>query len=108
MRRMLGKGLLAVLAAAASCAAASEAEHHVAIAGYKYSPAEIRIKPGDTVVWTNGEKRTSHSILFKATGEESERLFPGETWSKVFPHAGRYDYTCGPHPEMLGVVIVGE
>ena len=41
-------------------------------------------------------------------GRESERLFPDESWQREFTQAGRYPYTCGPHPEMKGVVIVVE
>ena len=81
----------------------------VIIQNYRFEPAEVRIRSGDTVRWTNQEKRTSHSVLFPAeNGLESERLFPDESWQRQFPKAGRYDYTCGPHPEMKGVVIVGE
>lgn len=84
------------------------AEHEVQIMGYKYDPAELTIKRGDTVVWVNREKRVSHSVLFTGSGEESERFFPDEKWSRVFDEVGRFEYRCGPHPEMLGVVIVND
>lgn len=88
---------------------AGAATIEVGIQDYKFTPAEVTIRVGDTVQWTNHEKRTSHSVLFPAeNGLESERLFPDESWQRQFPKAGRYDYTCGPHPEMKGVVIVGE
>jgi plastocyanin len=81
----------------------------VTIADYKYAPAELRVKPGTTVKWINGEKRTSHSILFLGPdGFESERIFPGESWSRTFERPGSYPYRCGPHPEMKGVVEVAE
>ena len=81
----------------------------VAIQDYKFTPAEVTIRVGDSVQWTNRERRTSHSVLFPAeNGLESERLFPDESWQRRFSKAGRHDYTCGPHPEMKGVVIVGE
>lgn len=48
----------------------------------------------------------SHSVLFNATGEESERFFPGERWSRKFDEPGRFEYRCGPHPEMQGVIVV--
>ena len=68
---------------------------------------EILVKPGDTVKWTNMEKRTSHSVLFPAeNGLESDRLFPGESWQRTFGAAGSYAYRCGPHEEMKGVVRV--
>ncbi len=81
----------------------------VGIEKYTYTPAEVTIRVGDTVKWVNREKRTSHSILFpQEGGRESERLFPDESWQREFTRAGRYPYTCGPHPEMKGVVIVVE
>ena len=78
----------------------------VEIVDYRFMPAELRIRAGDSVRWINREKRTSHSILFPATGQESERLFPDEHWEKLFERAGLYRYRCGPHPEMEGVVHV--
>lgn len=81
----------------------------VQIEGYKYAPAEVSIKVGDSVRWVNREKRTSHSVVFPAEGGlESERMFPDESWQRRFEKPGRYDYHCGPHPEMKGSVIVGE
>lgn len=81
----------------------------VRIQGYAFTPAEITIRVGDSVRWTNDEKRTSHSVLFpREGGLESDRLFPQESWQRRFEQPGRYDYHCGPHPEMKGVVVVGE
>ena len=81
----------------------------VRIADYKFVPAELKVKVGTTVRWLNGEKRASHSILFLGDGGfESERIFPGEAWSRTFDKPGRYEYRCGPHPEMKGLVEVGE
>lgn len=81
----------------------------VRIESYRYDPEEVRIRKGDTVRWLNAEKRTSHSILFPAEGGlESERMFPGESWQRRFDKPGRYDYRCGPHPEMKGIVVVAE
>lgn len=85
------------------------AEYVVEIREQKFQPDTVRIKTGDTVRWVNQEKRTSHSVLFKgAPSLESERLFPGEAWSRRFDVSGTFPYTCGPHPEMLGVIEVGD
>lgn len=97
--------LLALVAFAVS----AETTVEVGIEQYRFTPAEVSIRAGDTVRWVNREKRTSHSVLFPAEGgRESERLFPDENWQRRFDQAGRYPYTCGPHPEMKGVVVVGE
>ena len=81
----------------------------VRIEGYKFVPQEVSIKAGNSVRWSNHEKRTSHSVVFPAEGGlESERMFPDESWQRRFDKAGRYEYHCGPHPEMTGIVLVGE
>ena len=95
-----------VLALALMAGTTVAAEHQVQIYKYAYTPAELTIQPGDTVTWVNAEKRVSHSVLFSATGEESERFFPGEQWSRRFDQAGRFEYRCGPHPEMKGLIVV--
>ena len=79
----------------------------VVIQNYRFEPAEVRIRAGDTVRWINREKRTSHSVLFASEqGGESERFFPQESWERRFDAPGTYSYSCGPHPEMKGVVVV--
>lgn len=79
----------------------------VSIINMKYEPEVLTIKPGDTVRWVNKEKRTYHSVLFKAEGlPESQPLFPGETHERRFEQSGSYPYECGPHPNMTGQVVV--
>jgi plastocyanin len=108
MRASISLLAAAVLAAAALPAAAQGAVE-VRIDKYQFEPKEVRVKSGTTVKWINDEKRTSHSVLFTgAGGFESERMFPGESWERKFDKPGTYPYTCGPHPEMNGVVEVAE
>jgi plastocyanin len=98
---LLGLGLLTV------CAPAPGAQTvEVQIRDYRFEPATVTIRAGDTVRWINAEKRVSHSVYFTSPALESERLFPGEAWSRTFPEAGRQPYRCGPHPEMEGMVVV--
>lgn len=88
-------------------AAAGDETVEILIQDYKFAPALLSVKAGTTVNWTNREKRTTHSLLFgDPPGFESDRLFPGESWRRVFDTPGRYPYQCGPHPEMKGVVVV--
>lgn len=92
-----------------SFSALADSVAEVRIESYKFLPPAVTIKAGDSVRWTNHEKRTSHSVVFPAEGGlESERMFPDESWQRRFDKAGRYEYHCGPHPEMTGVVVVGE
>ena len=71
----------------------------------------MTVKKGTTVRWVNVEKRTSHSVWFKAAGKaESDRLFPEEHVEVTFDlPPGEYPYLCGPHWEkedMRGTVTV--
>lgn len=92
-----------------SLSAGADPVAEVRIAAYRFQPPVITIKAGEIIRWVNHEKRTSHSIVFPAEGGlESERLFPQESWERRFDRPGRHDYHCGPHPEMKGVVVVGE
>lgn len=101
--------VLSVLMGLPVAATCDELAHAVAIRDYTYIPAELSIRTGTTVVWTNDEKRTSHSVRFVGDdGFESERIFPGESWSYTFSTPGTYVYSCGPHPEMHGTIIVAD
>ena len=81
----------------------------ITIAKMKFEPQQFKVKTGTTVKWVNNERRTNHSILFAQEGfPESERLFPGESWQRTFDKPGVYPYICGPHPDMTGVVEVGD
>lgn len=85
------------------------ADHVVTIRDSMFMPETLHIKVGDTVRWENHEKRTSHSVLFKEpTSYESERMFPGEHYSQRFDKPGRVVYSCGPHPEMRGIIDISE
>ena len=90
----------------------SQEEGVTVVTMYKYNfcPAEITVKVGTTVRWVNVDKRTSHSVLVKGSGEpESERAFPEESVEFTFLVPGDQDYLCGPHWEthdMIGMVTV--
>ena len=103
----LAKPVPGLLALVFACTVLAQQTVEVKIQDYKFLPAEVRIKAGDTVKWINREKRPSHSVLFPAeNGLESERMFPGEHWSRTFTARGSHAYRCGPHEEMKGMVHV--
>ena len=79
----------------------------VDILKFKFTPADITINKGDTVIWVNQEKRQYHSVWFEQLGEpEPDYFFPGESFSRKFNEIGDFPYRCGPHPKMLGQVTV--
>ena len=92
--------------------ASSEEEGVTIVTMYKYNfcPSQITVPVGTTVRWVNVDKRTSHSVLVKGSGEpESDRVFPEESIEFTFLLPGDQDYLCGPHWEtrdMIGMVTV--
>jgi len=79
----------------------------VRIEKMKFVPEEVRIEKGDTVLWKSYEKRGYHTVWFKDEGvAESEPMFPEESWKRKFTKSGEHPYICGPHPDMVGRVIV--
>ena len=59
------------------------------------APREVRIRPGQVVVWVN-EDPPVHT----ATGEgwDSGMLEEGERFARRFDAVGEYPYRCTPHP----------
>ena len=80
---------------------------HVDIKKFNFIPQQLTVAVGDTVVWTNKEKRQYHSVWFKEAGdEEPDYFFPDETYQRTFSQAGTFNYICGPHPKMTGIITV--
>lgn len=80
-----------------------------------FTPKEIRIDPGDRVVWRNSGAAT-HSATSELSeskgGFDSGKMSPGDTFSHQFNEEGYYFYYCkfhgSPRAGMWGVVIVGD
>ena len=77
----------------------------VLIKGFKFVPAEVNIKVGETVVWTN-EDTAPHTVESSDGTLRSDELAKDDTYSHTFTKAGKYDYICGIHPSMKGSVAV--
>ncbi len=112
MHKVVFNTFLALLLCFSSIAmAAPEATDKpiVLIQKMKFIPQEITIKRGESVHWINREKRQYHSVWFETSGDpEPDYLFPDEGYTRSFERVGSFDYRCGPHPEMIGIVHVVE
>ena len=93
-----------------------EAETHaVSMKFFAFDPAEVTIKVGDTVTWTNDEpsKVDHHMMSGTVDAEDMGELFDEEiefeeSFSYTFDEAGEFDYHCHIHTSMTGKVIVEE
>lgn len=72
--------------------------------GSSFSPANIKIKKGTTVTWTNKDS-VQHDVApddpspaFKGSGR---LLSKGESYSFTFNTVGKYTYFCTPHASFM-------
>ena len=84
----------------------SNENHDVSITDDKdFSPEDLTINVGDTVVWTNNDD-SPHTVTADDDEFNSGNLAEGATWSYTFTEAGTYDYHCNYHSSMTGSVTV--
>ncbi len=77
----------------------------VQIVNFAYTPANIQVKAGTTVTWTN-QDTAPHSVTFKNGMKDSGILQQGQTFSYTFTTPGTYQYYCTVHPYMTATVTV--
>lgn len=88
-------------------------EVQVSIKNFQYTPSNITIKKGTTVVWTN-EDGVGHNVVSNsdapAGGPPSEAPLLGKNQQFTFTYdfVGTFGYHCTPHPNMTGQVTVIE
>lgn len=76
---------------------------NITIKNFAFTPAELNIKKGDTIVWTNDDS-APHQI--SGSGIQSEILSKGQSFSFTFGATGTFDYICSLHPSMKGKINV--
>jgi plastocyanin len=76
----------------------------VAIADFKYDPAELSVPAGTTVSWMN-EDGAPHTVTFD-DGPDCGRLSQGDSTALTFDTPGEYSYFCALHPNMRASVTV--
>jgi len=81
-------------------------EHKVAIKDVNFSPKELKIKKGDTVVWTNNDERDHTVTADDGKSFKSGNLADGATFKQKFDKPGRYKYHCEYHPRMKATIVV--
>jgi plastocyanin len=79
-------------------------ELQVTIDNFTFTPAELKVKVGDTVTWTNHDD-IPHTVV-SAGKFRSKALDSDNSFSFTFTQAGDYKYFCGLHPHMTGMIKV--
>jgi plastocyanin len=79
-------------------------EVKVTIDNFTFSPAELTLKVGDTVTWTNHDD-IPHTVV-SAGKFRSKTMDTDGNFSFTFSAAGDYKYFCSLHPHMTGMIKV--
>ena len=101
-----GRALLiaATLGAVLSLPARAE-DMEVNIDNFAFTPKELSVKTGTTIVFRNRDD-IPHTVV-AAKGEfHSKALDTGDGFSFTFTKPGSYGYFCGLHPKMQGRIVV--
>jgi plastocyanin len=109
-RRGVSRHLFGRLALAATITlglgsfAAQAQEIKVTIDNFTFAPAELKLKVGDSVTWTNHDD-IPHTVV-SAGKFRSKTLDTDDSYSFTFTAAGDYKYFCSLHPHMTGMIKV--
>jgi plastocyanin len=94
---------LLVLPLAAPAAHAADAM--VVMKNFDFSPMDISISSGDTVVWTNKDGEP-HTVASADGVFHSPALDQGDSFRFTFDKPGVYKYICSIHPKMRATITV--
>ena len=88
----------------AVAAARRPVTHTVTIDAARFSPADLNLHVGDTVVWVNKDI-LAHTATASTAGFDSKVIQPGKSWRYTARRKGEFPYTCVFHP-MSGMLRV--
>lgn len=77
----------------------------VQIVDFNYKPANLQVKAGTTVTFTN-EDTFAHTVTAKDKSYDSGNMDKGATFEQTFAEAGTFEYICAIHNSMTGKVTV--
>lgn len=96
-------------ASSAKSSTNATATNSVSIENFAFMPADITIKKGTMVTWTNNDS-TAHTVSKDNadTGPDSSTLTPGAVYRFTYNQVGTFKYHCKLHSDMTGSVTVTE
>ena len=80
--------------------------HEISIHRFKFEPAELTIRAGDQVVWTNQDIAPHTATELDAHLWDTGKLTRNQSGAITLDEPGTYPYFCVFHPRMRGVVRV--
>ncbi|MEY2581636.1 MAG: hypothetical protein QOE09_1485 [Ilumatobacteraceae bacterium] len=92
-------------AASSPSASSAVGQNTVGIADFKFTPPDVKVPVGGSVVWTNNDNQ-AHTAT-SAGAFDAGAIQPGASATVMFQTAGTFTYICSFHPFMTGTVTVG-
>ncbi len=78
----------------------------VTIQNFAFQPANLQVKVGTTVTWTN-QDTAPHTVTFRDSSLTGSALLQkGASFSYTFTKTGVFTYYCQAHPGMTAQVVV--
>lgn len=78
------------------------AAHTVTMDATSFTPADLSIKAGDTVIWVNRDMFPHTATDTGTNGFDSGTLAAGASWTRTFTSKADISYACLFHPTMKG------
>ena len=105
MRKVLTIAAIISIAAMVTQPISAEGRtHRIEMKGVAFAPAQITVRVGDTLEWSNGDI-AAHTATSKEGGFDVN-VPPGRKGSSVVQRPGRFGYLCRYHPNMTGEIVV--
>lgn len=82
----------------------SVATNSVKISNFAFDPANITVKAGSAIAFTNNDG-TNHTVTAD-NGKFDQSVSSGQTATITISDPGTYTYHCSIHPSMTGTIIV--
>jgi len=98
-------GITCAIAAAGLTVRAFAADPRVTIANFTFSPGDLTVPVGTTVVFDNDDD-IPHTVVATDRSFRSQALDTTDEFRVTLTKAGEIDYFCSLHPRMTGKIIV--
>lgn len=112
MKRVPSQHIFLNVVTAASCllvclgpaSGLAKTVHTVSIENMKFSPAEVSVDKGDTILWVNKDL-VPHTVTAENGSFDSKSIEPDKTWKIASVKKGKIVYKCSFHPMMKAAFI---
>ncbi|MEA1675056.1 cupredoxin family copper-binding protein [Nitrospirillum sp. BR 11163] len=105
MRTLMSAARVAAVLFCALAGFAHAEAVEIRIDNFTFSPAEVHVAPGTTIVWVNADD-IPHAVAANDKSFKSKVLDTEEKYSRTVAGPGTIDYFCSLHPHMTGRIIV--